>query len=277
MIGIILVAIGAFFSEVSMSIGKVQVLRRRQSIYTMGYLYLFWAAVILFGTAIIYPASFVFSFESLPTFIPRLGLEIVQMHVLMLAVVKVHRSSFGFIRTITIPLLLVVDMVLGYAVGSWQIIGMGVIFLTLILLFLNGRIKRKGAGLALFTAVNAVITISLYKYNISHFNSVVGEQLIIFAVLLFYFSILARKFAREYPFKFLRKKIFFFQSFSEGLASVAGSFAYLFAPASIILAASRAAAILWSIVAGNKLFNEHHLVIKLTAFAFLAAGIVLLI
>lgn len=270
-------AAGTLFSEVSMSIGKVEIAQKKQSVYSMGFLLLFWATLIYAGTAILFPQTFVFSLESLPTFIPRLCLEMFQFTVLMIAIAKAHRSSFGFIRTITIPLLLIVDVVLGYQIGTRHVIGMGLIFFTLVLLFLNHRIKNKGVGLVLFTSLNAVITISLYKYNITYFNSVVGEQLVIHSVLLIYFFILSWIKAKEHPFRMLKKKIFFLQSASEGLGSVLMSFAFMFAPASVILAAKRALAIFWSIISGQKLFQEHHVIIKLLAFALLVVGIVLLV
>ena len=204
-------------------------------------------------------------------------LEIIQFQILVMAISRAHRSSFSFLRTITIPLILLVDIALGYALGLRHVVGMGLIFLTLIILFANHRIKKKGLGLVLFTAINAVFTISLYKYNITHFNSVVGEQLVVHIILLIYFTIMSVFRAHEHPLKMMTKKIFFIQSFTEGVGGVALSFAYMFAPASIIMAAKRAFAILWSILAGQKVFHEHHIVIKLIAFAMLATGIILLI
>jgi len=276
-IGIFITALGTFFCEVGIVIGKFQFRKKKESIYSMGYLYLFWATIFFLLAALIFPSTFVFSLESLPTFGARLMLEIAQFHVLVLAITRAHRSSFGFLRTITIPLMLIADIMLGYSIGTKHIIGMVIIFLTLLMLFLNHRIRKEGIGLVLFTSINAVFTISLYKYNITHFNSVVAEQLIVHLVLLLYFTILAKYIAKEHPFKLLRKRVFFLQSFLEGVGGVLLSFAYIFAPASIIMAGKRAFAIFWTIVSGNKVFHEHHIVIKMIAFAMLAVGIILLI
>ena len=277
MTGIILAAVGSLFAEISLSIGKVKAQLKQESIYSMGFLSLFWGSLFFLALALFVPSSFVFSLQSLPTFIPRVFLEIAQAHVTMLAITRSPRSSFGFIRTGTIPLLLLVDVVLGYTIGTTHIIGMGVIMLTLALLFMNHGIEKKGSGLVLFTTVNAVATISLYKYNISHFNSVVGEQLFVYLALFAYFLAISWLVTKERPFRMLAKPIFFAQSASEGLASIIMSFAYGFAPASVITAAKRAFEILWSIVSGNRVFHEKRALFKLVAFALLAIGIALLI
>ena len=92
-----------------------------------------------------------------------------------------------------------------------------------------------------------------------------------------YFLIMAFFIAKENPIKFLKKPIFIGQSFSEGIGAVLGSFAYLFAPASIITTAKRSLSVLWSIVAGKVYFHEKHLIIKLMAFTLIIGGLVLLV
>lgn len=277
MIGIFLMSLSTLFGEFSTVVGKKKIENREQGIYTMGFLNLFWIVIGFSVIALFVPGSFVFSTASLATFIPRLALEILQAHMTVKAVVYSARGTFGFIRALTIPLLLVVDLMLGYRVGMFQFIGMSIIAFLLVVLFIDGRIERKGAAFVLFTALNGVITISLYKYNISHFNTVIGEQLIIFSVVLTYFFIMAFRFSHENPLRFLKKKIFFAQSASMGIGSALESFAYAFAPASVILATKRSSSILWSIISGNLYFGERHLTIKLMAFIVLVAGLILLV
>lgn len=276
MIGVILASFGTLFDEAAMMIGKKEVAAQRESVYTMGFLNLFWATVIFLGIAIFVPGAFVFSMASLPTFILRAVLEIAQAHVTVRAITVASRSAFSFIRTLTIPLLLGVDLALHYTIGMYQFIGMAVIIVTFIMLFINHGIERKGAGAVLFTAVNAVITISLYKYHITYFNSVVAEQLIVIIIIMGYFLMMAHFRAREMPFRFFKKPIFLGQSASMGIGVGLESFAMMFAPASIILAAKRASAILWSVLSGNLYFHEQHFAMKIIGFVFLAVGIVLL-
>ena len=277
MFGIFLAFIAAIFRETGTSIGKSQVALRKESIYTMGFLNLFWAALFFFGAALFFRGEFLFSLASLPTFIPRVLLELLQIHFTIRAIVLADRSTFGFLRIWTIPLLLLVDIYLGYTLGLNQVIGMSLIVIAFIILFINHGIRSKGASYVMFTAVNAVATISLFKYNITHFNSVEAEQGIVSLILMFYLFFMARFVTKHKPLSYIKKPIFFVQSFSMGVASVLMSFAFLFAPASIIATAKRSFTILSSIVAGNLYFHEKNLALKLSAFVLIASGIVLLV
>lgn len=276
MIGILLVAISSLFGEISASLGKEEVGEKKESIYTMGFLSLFWGTLWFLGF-IIFKQKFVFSAASLPTFLIRAALEIAVAHLGVLAVIKAERSTFSFVRISTIILLLLVDLFLGYPISIYQMAGIVLISLTLLISFLNHGVDKKGLGFVLAVAILAVPTVSLYKYNISHFNSVEAEQFLIHLMLLFYFFVMAMKLKKENPAKFLAKPLFLGQSFSSGLGSVLGSFAYSFAPASIIIAGERSASILFSLVSGKIYFHEKHIVFKLIIFALVAGGIILLI
>lgn len=276
MFGVILASVGTFFEETGVLIGKKKVGAREESIYTLGFLNLFWVTLAFLGIAIFVPGAFKFSWASWLTFLTRMILEVAQAHVTVRAIVRADRSTFGFIRTSTVPLLLGVDVALRYSIGMYQFIGIAVILVTLAMLFANHGFGRKGAGMVLFTAINAVATISLYKYHLTHFNSVVAEQLIIFIALIIYFYVGAKFFARENPLRFLRRPIFLLQSVANGISAGVESFAMLFAPASVIFAAKRSSAILWAVLSGNLYFKEKHFVMKIIGLVFLAVGIVLL-
>ncbi len=276
MFGVLFATAGTFFGEISSSIGKFEVQAKKESIFTMGFLNSFWS-LIFFGVLIYLRGSFVFSLASLPTFTVRAILEILQLHITLLAIVNAERTAYNFIRTITIPLLLLVDIILGYNIAIHQLLGIVSIFVGILILFKNHGIERNGLGFVLFTSINAVATISLYKYNISHFNSVEGEQFVLLIILLLYLAFGAKFFAKENPIKFFKKPIFFIQSFSDGLGATFLSFAYLFAPASIILSAKRSLSIAWSLFSGKIYFHEQHIAIKIVSTSFLILGIILLI
>ena len=275
MIGFILVLVASFWEEVGSSIGKLKVQERKESIYTFGFLSLLWGTIFLFITAIV-RNDFVFSPASLPTLGIRIILEVLQVHVSILAITRADRSTFGFLRILTIPLLLTTDIVLGYTIGTNEIIGISVIVVALIFLFINHGIKKEGAWLVIFTAINAVATISLYKYNITHFNSVEVEQIIVHIVLLAYFIFMAIQIAKENPFRFLRNPVFFAQSAAAGVGTVLLSFAYLFGSASVITTIKRAAAIFWAMLSGNRFFKEKGFFIKLLSLVFIVIGLIFL-
>ena len=276
MIGFVLVIAAAFFLEIGDSIGKTEVSEKKESVYTFGFLMLLWGTLFLFALAFIRD-SFVFSIASLPTLGIRAILEIAQAHVSVLAVTRADRSTFGFLRILTIPLLLFIDVALGYSIGGGQIIGIGIVVAALAILFINHAIRKECAWLVVFTAVNAAITISLYKYNITNFNSVEVEQGIIHIILLLYFFVMAMMIAKENPIQFLKKPLFFGQSIAAGVGTVLVSFAYLFGAASVITTAKRAATILWAILSGNIYFEEKHFIIKMVSLALIAIGLAFLI
>lgn len=276
MLGVILISIGTFFEEISDSIGKYKANINKESLYTMAFLSVFWSAVFFAAICIINGKAFVFKLDSLPTFLVRAVLEIVQLYAQTYAVIKADRSTYNFIRTLTIPLLLLADYVLGYQLGVWPMIGTTLIAVTLFIAFMNGGIKKQGSGFAIFSAVNAVITISLFKYDIANFNSIAAEQLLISLILLASFAYLALAKAKENPFRFLARPVFFLQSAAIGLGGVIESFGYGYGAASIMTAAKRASAIFWSILSGKLYFQEKGVIFKFAIFIVLLAGLIFL-
>ncbi len=240
--------------------------------YTMAFLNLLVGAAVYFGIAFFIRKEFLFSFESLPTFGARALLEIFQAHVSVIALVRADRSTHSFIRTATIPLLFVVDIILGYAIGFQQAIGVAMIFSAIFIFLMSRQASRVGAALSGITAVNAVATLSLYKYDITHFNSVEAEQGIIALILIAYFGWFAFARAKENPFRLLGKPLVAFQSLSNGGASILEGFSYAFAPASLILAVERSSSVFWSVISGNIYFHERSAIQKAVFASVLAVG-----
>ena len=277
MIAFFLLFIANSFVEIGTTIGKDQTQKRQHSIYTMGFLNLLWSTVFFLFFAFFVRQGFFFSLASLPTFIPRVILEIVQAHFTVLAIKHASRSTFSFIRVLTIPLLLIVDLILGYRLNPHQILGIVIIAVALILLLVRRSLKTKGIFFVLFTAVNAVITLSLYKYDITHFNSVEAEQSLALSVVTAYFMIMALLVAKENPLRFLAKPIFLTQSLLNGAGDVIISFSYLFAPASVITTIKRSISVLFSVMSGHFYFGEKYLMLKILAFILVAGGLLLLV
>ncbi|MDP2696056.1 MAG: hypothetical protein Q8O87_02270 [bacterium] len=276
MFTVLFATIGSFIEEISGSIIKFETVHKKESIYTAAFINLCFA-VIVFTVLALVRDSFVFAAASLPTFIPRVLLEIVQLQVTMWAIMKADRSTYAFVRNLTIPVLLMVDLFLGFSVGLWQWFGIGVILLVVVIALTKHIIKTGGIGFALFTALNAVITISLFKYNVTNFNSVEGEQIVVTLILLVYFFFASLLVARENPFKFLVHKIFLGQGASHGVASALEAFAISLGNPSIAMAAKRAAAVLAGIISGRHYFFETHFMIKIVMGLALAGGLVLLV
>ena len=275
MFGIVLISLGTFAGELSDSLGKLEVKKRIETIYTMGFLSVFWATILL-AVSLLFGAPFVFKLASLQTFAPRVAFELLGANLTIRAIVKANRSTFSFMRILTIPLLLLVDLRLGYLISATQIIGIGLMLVALYILLKEGRRSRRGALLALLTAINAVVTISLYKYDISHYNSVAAEQLIVTGIIMLYFIISALRLGQK-PWRYLLRPVPGLQSFSSGAGGVLEGFAYKYAPASIILTLKRALGVLWSVIFGNFYFNEKRLSEKLFSLGLITAGLYFII
>lgn len=276
MIGALLVIAGGFFQELYDSIGKIKVSQLKQSTYTMGFLGFFWTT-IFFLLIIFVRGKFDFSLASLPFFLTRLFLEIVQAHFTVLAVTKADRSTFGFVRVLTLPLLLVVDIFLGYNLSYYQMIGIGLISVVIMFFFLDKENNKKGGGLVLFTALNAVATLSLFKYDIAHFNSVEAEQFLIHLTLLVYFLLAALFLRKENPLRFLFKPVYFIQSAAQGVSGLLYGFGMDYIPPSVYAAVKRSSSIVLSAASGFFCFHEKNWLAKLVFLTGLIIGIILLL
>ncbi len=275
MFGVIITFFSTFFDEIGVSITKAKLNQKQISIYSIGVINCLAAALVFIFINIV-KQEFHFSAASLPTLGARALIEIILTYVALKAIAITDRSTFGFVRIITMPLLLVVDFLIGYKISGWQLAGIGIIIFSLFLIFLLHGIKKQGAWLSSLTAIMSVATITLYKYDITYYNSVAAEQTIIYLVLLAFLTGLALVKAKENPFAFLKQKIYFFQTLINAIPSFANSYAYVFAPASIILSAYRSSAVFWSVVSGKVYFKEKHFLIKLLCLALLVGGIILL-
>lgn len=275
MLGLILVSVGTFFDELSTLLGKWRVERNEQTIFSMAFLGLVWSTLWFLGI-ILYKWQFVFSLESLPTFLVRLVAEIILTHITTIAIIRSDRSTFGFVRTGTIPLLLLADLILGYTLTFSQVTGMVILVMVLLFAFLNHGLRKEGLRFVVLATLLPVLSTALYKYDITHFNSVEAEQFIVQLAMLIYLFVMAMRSSRENPLVLLTKPAFFVQSFAAGIGGVLISFAFVFAPASTVMAAKRAVAVLWAILSGNLYFREKGLIEKILLFAIVTVGIILL-
>ena len=275
MLGVIITFFGTFFDEVASSISKAKLNQGQISIYSIG-LINFLAAALVFIFINIIKQEFNFSLASLPFIGIRAILEIILITLHYRAIARADRSTFGFIRVLTIPLLLFADLALGYKIKTIQLIGIGIIILSLFLVFIYNGIRKRGALITLITAILPVATLSLYKYDITNYNSVAAEQTMIYLVLFIYLWLMAYFKAKENPLSFLKQKIFRYSSLANLAPAFLISYAYVFAPASVILSAYRSSAVFWSVVSGKAYFKEKHLLVKAACLILLVSGLILL-
>ena len=163
---------GTFFEEANNSLVKHS--SKKISLSTVGLLTSA-TATIIFAISIIYKyfsTELILSFSilSIPLLIVRLIAEIIQSYITIKALSICDRTTFATIRIVTIPLLFLVDIVLNYQFSIFSIIGIGIIISTfLIFQIKNQTLNPLGWKLTLFTACNAVFTISAFKYSIHYY------------------------------------------------------------------------------------------------------------
>jgi hypothetical protein len=87
------------------------------------------------------------------------------------AIHHADRSTFSIMSTITIPLLLLFDLLLGYSVTRWQI--GGVVLLTFMLgyTFFKGNFSMKGIKYIIISNLISLCTITAFKYATTHYAS----------------------------------------------------------------------------------------------------------
>lgn len=276
MFAFFLVAVGTLLMEGSSTMGKKAVAKRSETLYSFGFLNYFWSCLVMLGLVLL-GADFHFSRESLPFFLPRLVLEVVFAQLALRAIIRSDRSTFAFLRLITIPLIIVVDVIVGYPLNATQILGSLLIFGALVALLSEHALKTRGGKDVVLVAILATATLSLYKYDITHFNSVAAEQLLVFLVLLAYFTIAGWEHHKERTWKYLLKPRQEAQSLLHGVGVAAFSFAYYLAPASVIATLNRAFTVLWSIIFGNIYFHEKNLGFKIGAWTIASLGLMLIV
>ncbi|MBI4239431.1 hypothetical protein HY620_00385 [Candidatus Uhrbacteria bacterium] len=276
MIGIFLIALATFFEELSTSSAKESIARHIESISSRAFI-IGISGFFFLVLSVVGGAEFRFTIASLPLVLVLVGCEIALTNITLRAILTADRSTFGFMRTLTIPFVLCIEIALGTTLTTLQILGIVALVFALLLVSSRDSFSHKGMALALLSAFGSSITISLYKYLITNYNSVAGQQIIASCMLLPYFYWHAVTRTGQHPFQLLRIRKVMGESLAHGVAGVLSSFAYAFAPASVIIAAKRSCAVFWSLVVGAVHFHERHIVEKAAMVGLAITGVVLLI
>lgn len=273
---LLIVIFSTLAHEAAVSIGKKSLASKAESLYAFGFLGFFWVAIFMLAGVVFFDIDFYLSAASLPTLLTRIVIECLLVYISAKAISVADRSTAGFLHMITIPLLLLVDIFLGYGITLLQVAGIALLFIGIGALFLRSKKSMRGAKYLIAMSLIAVVTTSLYKYNITNFNSVAAEQLVVVTCIMLFFSLLAKLHGKRQPVRLLFKPATGFQSLAAGFGFAVESFAFLIAPPSIVIAFKRGFALLWSIVFGHKWFHEHKLALKLRAATLALGGLVLI-
>ena len=255
MLAVLLNGVAAILREAGTSIGKKEFDAHHEDLFVMGFInsvigvIIFVTIGFLFDSLVIDPQSFL-------TLSIRIILELILTTLTLMAIVRSSRSTFSFYRTLTISLLLISDIFLAYQFKASQIIGIAIIMITIGHLYYSKTSDQKGRNLTIITALIAVLTTTLYQYNITNYNSIAGEQSVVLTVQLIYLFIASLVISKQNPIKELANKLHLSQSFLTGISNSIVSYSFNFAPATIVIASKRVFGLIASIASGHFAFHE---------------------
>jgi hypothetical protein len=269
---ILCILVSAFLDEVFNSLGKREVRRHRESIYELGFIAAAGSVVacLLLGVF----TGFQFQAASLPTMAVRVVLDIIQLVVALRALAITDRSTFAFYALLTVPLLVVADFALGFGITALQAVGVLGITVLLFATLHEKTFRTKGAPLLIAMAVLNAATVSLFKFNVAHFNNVAAEQSLVTGVTLVFFWVMCRRSGYAQPWRIVLGPREGAQSAVKGASQVLKSLAFSLAPGSVVTVIGQSFGIIFSLVFGKAVFRERH--VRRKAVAGVAACIALL-
>jgi hypothetical protein len=275
----ILVFIGHFFEELSATASKHAFSVRIFSYTLYGFLSHVLSA-FFFGTYVwVNGNTFHYNLDALPLFAIRLVTEIIQCEIIYRALVQSERTTFGFARVLTIPILLLFDLAMGYTLSAPQMLGIAGISLASLAYFGIDHKKGDGVHLAVISALLSAVNIAVYKYDITHYNQAMVVQFYMATSVAFFYAIRVAfsVYDRALLVKLREHPLLGLTLLGQSAATLLISLAYTMAPASLILAISRASAVVWSLISGVFLFHEHKVIRKAFVCAVLAAGVMFMV
>jgi drug/metabolite transporter (DMT)-like permease len=168
---------------------------------------------------------------------------------------------------------------MGDTITNIEFLGIGIILVVLLAYFAGGKIHGKGMGLALASALLSVVNLTFYKYDISHYNAAAVSQLYVSLALFSIYAVrlMLSKEDRALLVQMKAHPLLGLSFVSQAFSSLLVSLAYQYAPASLILAFSRACSVLWSLISGVFYFHEENVLRKAFAFALIVVGLFVLV
>ncbi len=276
MVGVLLIWLGTFFEEISAVAGKKNLLEKKEDIYVFGFLQVLAVLAAFLLMLALMPGALVFSWASLPTLSVRIFFEILQCYFAIMALQLADRSTMGILRSGTIPLLLVVDIMMGYSISSLQLTVILALFVLIVLAVKEKAVGGQGLKYVVLATVLPVITATLYKYNIEHYNSVAVEGTIVFSALLLFWGVMnARR--RNNPLRYLKNPQIVAQSLSLAVEAVLMSIAFIYSFPSLLIAVKRASSIFWSTLSGIYIFREERAFAKISLAGVMFLAIFILV
>lgn len=192
------------------------------------------------------------------------------------AIHHAERSTFSVMSTMSIPLLLLSDIVFGYGVTIWQIIGVSVLVIMLSYAIFKGDFSTKGMKYIIASNIVSLGTTIAFKYSTSHFGSteLVNFYNAIFAGLLFFIIVSRTKGWKGIKNTFKSKYLGFAMLY--GVGGVLSAAAYKYMIASMVIALKRFFAMMFGVITWKLFFHEKNTLKKLSVASIVGVGVAIM-
>jgi len=192
------------------------------------------------------------------------------------AIHHADRSTFSVMSTMSIPLLLCSDIIFGYGVTIWQIVGVVILVVMLSYAIFKGGFSTKGMKYILASNLVSLGTIIAFKYSTSHFGSteLVNFYNASFAGMLFFIIVSRTKGWKGIKNTFKSKYLGFAVLY--GIGGVLSAAAYKYMIASMVIALKRFFAMMFGVITGKFFFHEKNVMKKFSIACVVGLGIAIM-
>ncbi len=265
---IILIWLGTLFWEISGSLMKIhnKQLNPLQRAFLISLFIVFSSLILIY----LFWFKLTFNVTNFLLILYLIAGSIVYYYFILKAVWIADRSTLNIFILLKIPLVLIIDLIIGYQLSNIQIIWILTIF-TLIA-FINYKENKiynlNGLKYIIFAIIIWSINISIFKILVENGNNIPSLVIAYSLFSCIFFGI--RLFIKWWisNFKFLTNKTFLLIWFVSSLNTLLIAFSYLFLPPSIITTYKNTFSLLRSHISAKVIFNEKYVFKKIIIASF---------
>ena len=238
-------------------------------------------SIIIFAY-VLFKSDLVLDAGKIWLFVPRIGLEVLQVYVTFSALKVSELSSYNFLRVFSILFVIFFEILfLGTVLAPVKYLGILIVFLSILIVFRRGLKNIKGWKFLLTSAINGGLLMALTKYQFSFNDPYLNEAIVrIFLVLILlgavYFKF--RNKSTEHTSLVLKhNKSLLLLIPIRAVVGLLNLVALNFGAAAVYSTADRAGSVLSGVIFGHSIFKEKSLAEKLFIAFGIIVGLVLLV
>ncbi|HBY09941.1 hypothetical protein A2473_03185 [candidate division WWE3 bacterium RIFOXYC2_FULL_42_13] len=238
-------------------------------------------SIIIFGY-VLFKSNLYLDADRTWVFIPRIGLEILQIYVTFTALKISELSSYNFLRVFSIVFVIIFEILfLGTVLTPLKYLGILIVFVSILTVFRHGVKNIAGWGFLLVSAINGGLLMALTKYQFSFNDAYLNEAIVrIFLIVILAvavrFNFKKTPGNRASPFLENNKSLLSLIPI-RAVVGILNLAALNLGAAAVYTTADRAGSVLSGVILGHSMFNEKSFVEKLFIALGIIAGLALLI